>query len=133
MSFVSTCARLCQDAGYHCLTFDSSDPLAKQKITIFWFVFSLDRGLSLNFGRSPSLQNFDVTASRPTLIEAQGDFNLFFCSIGVEMAYVEGDIYEQLYSGLAQRESSDVKVERARILGNRMIDLHHKILSVRHF
>ena len=55
LSFVSASARLCQDAGYHCLKLDSSDSQAQQKIMIFWLVFSMDRGLSLNFGRSPSL------------------------------------------------------------------------------
>lgn len=129
LSFVSVCARLCQDAGYHCLTFDSSDSQAQQKIITFWLVFSMDRGLSLNFGRSPSLQDYDVTASRPTPEEAQGDRDLFFCSVGVELAYLQGDIYEQLYSGRAQSESADVKAQRARVLADRMICLRHQLLS----
>lgn len=90
----------------------------------------MDRGLSLSFGRSPSLQDYDVTASRPTLLEAQGDRDLFFCSVGVELAYLQGDVYEQLYSGRAQAESADVKAQRARVLADRMIRLHHQLLSV---
>ncbi|TKA64859.1 hypothetical protein B0A49_08003 [Cryomyces minteri] len=129
LSFASAGARLCQDAGYHCLTFDSSESQAQQKIITFWFVFLMDRGLSLNFGRSPSLQNYDVTASRPTLVEAQGDRGLFFCSVGVELAYLQGDVYEQLYSGRAQSESADVKAQRARVLADRMIRLRHQLLS----
>ena len=90
----------------------------------------MDRGLSLNFGRSPSLQDYDVTASRPTLVEAQGDLGLFFCSFGVELAYLQGDVYEQLYSGRAQSESADVKAQRARVLADRMIRLRPQLLSV---
>ncbi len=90
----------------------------------------MDRGLSLNFGRSPSLQDYDVTASRPTLVEAQGDRDLFFCSVNVELAYLQGDVYEQLYSGRAQSESADVKAQRARVLADRMIRLRHQLLSV---
>lgn len=130
LSFISACARLCQDAGYHCLTLDSSDPQAQHKNITFWFVFLMDRGLSLNFGRSPSLQDYDVTASRPTLEEAQGDHGLLFCSVGAELAYLQGDIYEQLYSGRAQSESADVKAQRARVLADRMIRLRHQLLSV---
>lgn len=90
----------------------------------------MDRGLSLNFGRGPSLQDYDITASRPTLVEAQGDRDLFFCSVGVELAYLQGDIYEQLYSGHAQAESTDVKAQHARVLADRMVRLHHQLLSV---
>ena len=90
----------------------------------------MDRGLSLNFGRSPSLQDYDVTASRPTLAEAQGNRDLFFCSVGVELAYLQGDIYEQLYSGRAQSVSADVKAQCARVLADRMMCLRHQLLSV---
>jgi len=93
-------------------------------------VFLIDRGLSLNFGRSPSLQDYDVTASRPTLVEAQGDRGLFMCSVGVELAYLQGAVYEQLYSGRAQSESANVKAQRARVLADRMIRLRHQLLSV---
>ena len=130
LSFASAAARLCQDLGYHCLTFDSPDSQVQQKIITFWFVFSLDRGLSLNFGRSPSLQNYDVTASRLTLVESQGDRSLYFCSVGAELAYLQGDVYEQLFSGLAQSESADLKAQRARVLADRMTRLHHQVLSV---
>ena len=90
----------------------------------------MDRGLSLNFGRSPSLQDYDITASRPTLAEAQGNCDLFFCSIGVELAYLQGDVYEQLYSGRAQSGSVDVKAQCARVLADRMMCLRHQLLSV---
>lgn len=129
LSFASACARLCQDAGYHCLTFDSSDPQAQQKIVTFWVVFLLDRGLSLNFGRSPSLQDYDVTASRPAL----GDSNVsqdLFCSVGVELAYLQGDIYQKLYSGCAQRVSTNVKAQRARVLADRVVHLHRQLATV---
>lgn len=58
LSFASAAARLCQDAGYHCLKWDSKDPEAHKKIITFWFIFSMDRGLSLNFGRSPALHDY---------------------------------------------------------------------------
>lgn len=90
----------------------------------------MDRGLSLNFGRSPSLQNYDVTTSRPTLVEAQEDCGLFMCFIGVELAYLQGDVYEQLFSGLAQSESADVKAQRAQVLADRMIRVRQQLLSV---
>lgn len=90
----------------------------------------MDRGLSLNFGRSPSLQDYDVTASRPTLAEALRDRSLFFCYIGVELAYLQGNVYEQLYSGRAQSESADVKAQRARVLADRMMRLRQQLLTV---
>lgn len=76
------------------------------------------------------MQDYDVIAGRPTLVEAQGDHDLFFGSIGVELAHLQGDVYEQLYSGRAQSESADIKAQRARILADRMIRLRHQLLSV---
>ena len=93
----------------------------------------MDRGLSLNFGRSPSLQNYDVTTTRITLAQVHGNHDLFFCSVGVELAYIQGDVYEQLYSGRAQSESANVKAQRARVLADRMIRLNHQLLSVSEF
>lgn len=116
--------------GYHCLKIDGADSQAQQKMITFWFVFSIDRGLSLNFGRSPALQDYDVTASRPTLVEAQGDRDLFFCFVAVELGYLQGDVYEQLYSGRAQSESAGVKAQHARVLADRTIRLRHQLLSV---
>lgn len=86
--------------------------------------------MSLNFGRSPSLQDYDVTASRPTLEEAQDDLNMFFCSIGVDLAYLQGDIYKDLYSSRAQIESDGVKEQHARVLADRMIHLRQQLLLV---
>ncbi|KAL8784943.1 MAG: hypothetical protein Q9213_003685 [Squamulea squamosa] len=105
------------------------DAQVQQKIIIFWMVFSMDQGLSLNFGRSPTLQAYDVTASRLTLEETKGDRDLFFCSVGVEMAFLQGEIYEQLYSSRAQSESADVKTQRARVLADRLIRLRPQLLS----
>lgn len=130
LSFASAGARLCQDAGYHCLTFDSSDPQAQPKIITFWFLFSVDRGLSLNFGRGPSLQDYDVTASRPNLVEAQGDRHLFSCAALIELAYLQGDVYKELYSGRAQSASTDIRAQRARILADRLGRFRHQLLSV---
>lgn len=90
----------------------------------------MDQGLSLNFGLSPVLQGYDITASRPTIVEAQGDNDMFFCSIGVELAYLQGDVYKQLYSGRAQSENADVKAQCARVLADRMLCLRDELLSV---
>ena len=94
-------------------------------------MFSMDRGLSLNFGRSPSLQDYDVTASRPTLAEAHGTFELLFCAILVDLAYLQGDVYEQLFSGRALSQSADVKAQRAHKLADRTCRFRHQLLSVR--
>jgi len=99
---------------------------------IFWVVFSLDRVLSLNFGRSPSLQDYDVAASRPSIEEAQGDLDLFFCSFGVDLAYLQGDIYRVLYSCRAQSENLDTKAQNARILADRMVRLCQQLPLVCH-
>lgn len=71
-----------------------------------------------------------MTASRPTFEETQGNLDMFFCSFGVDLGYLQGDIYRDLYSSRAQSESADVKAQKARVLADRMIRLQQKLLLV---
>lgn len=90
----------------------------------------MDCGLSLNFGKSPSLQIYDVVASRPAVGEDGGDYGQFLCSVIVDLAYLQEDVYKQLYSGRAQSDSRNEKAQRARNLAERMIHLRTQLLSV---
>jgi hypothetical protein len=76
------------------------------------------------------LHDYDITASRPTEAEAKANHDLFFCSIGVELAYIQGNIYQQLYSGRAQSENGEIKAQRARVLADQMITLRQQLRVV---
>jgi len=117
--FVSAAARLCQDAGYHCLQRDSDVPDLDLKILTFWHIFSLDRGLSLNFGRSPTIQDYDISCPKPEA-DLSGDFISIIGYISVELAFIQGEIFAKLYSARAQLESPEQKTALARSLGARL-------------
>ena len=122
--------RLCQDAGYHCLTSDDADAGAQNKLITFWIAFSMDSGLSLNFGKSPSLHDYDITASRPLFIEDRSNLVVLLCFVSAELAYLQGDVYKQLYSGQAQLETRSSKAQLAQALAVRTMSLRGELLSV---
>lgn len=47
--------------------------------------------------------------------------------MGVEIAFLEGDIYEQLFSGRAEAEPAKIKAQRALDLGDRMMKLQNQV------
>lgn len=58
-NLTSMSARLCLDAGLHRLKDSSDDPQLIYKKSCFWHVYSLDKNLALNFGRTCNLQDYD--------------------------------------------------------------------------
>lgn len=125
--------RLCEDEGYHCIHEQTTDPEIRRKIIMFWVAFSMDRGLCLNFGKTPSLQDSDVTTYRPTLDElpvTYDDYGLFFSAIGSDLAFLQGDIYQQLFSARAQLESRQDLGVRAVKLAERVIFLQQQLGKV---
>jgi hypothetical protein len=126
-TLITAALRMAQDAGYHRLPPYSVAPDATPKRRLFWFLYCVERSMALNLGRSSSVQDHDIQTDRPKFPEELGEsvwgflFNSWF-----DFAKLQGDIYDQLYSARAQRESAEVKAELARHLATRL----HKIQQV---
>lgn len=74
--------------------------LAQQKLSVFWWVYIVDKGLSLRLGRHSIIQDYDIDV--PTILNAdpQADaagFRNYF-SLTIACARVQGKVYDQLYS-----------------------------------
>lgn len=109
---VSAAARMSIDLGYHRLPSGYGDRQRSQKRKLFWYVYSMDKSLAFNFGRSPTIQDYDVTTERPIYSD---DFRSKwgFSFLGyIDLAKTQYDIYEQLFSAKAQQEPLPVRVHR---------------------
>ncbi|KAK5055930.1 hypothetical protein LTR84_012480 [Exophiala bonariae] len=124
-SLISAACRLCQDAGYHRLPSYSVAPDADttKKRLLFWFIYTTDRNMALNFGRAPNLQSYDISVERPKIPEEMPSAWGTMYYMWMDYADIQGDIYEQLYSARAQSEPIEDKVRHARRLAKRMHEL----------
>lgn len=111
-SLVAQAARLAQAIGLHRSSNDTH--LTKSEIQerrcIFWNIYVLDKCLSLSFGRSTCLPDFDCDVELP---EDHGSpyFGNFMALI--LLAKIQSNIYVRLYSASAVRLTDE---ERAKVI-----------------
>ena len=115
--YVTTAAQLCLTLGYHRKSPTREDDLAKRRI--FWFVYILERDISLQLGRSSQVQDDDINAPKPEpSVEAgRRPWDMLLLR-SIEVAKIEGRIYRDLFCAAALGESSAVRAQRARTLAS---------------
>ena len=61
-TMTSNAASLCQSLGYHRYSTmkDDTEEQRTAKVHAFWFIYMLDKNLSLRLGRASSLQDWDM-------------------------------------------------------------------------
>lgn len=84
------------------------------KIHIFWFIYIMDKSLSLRLGRPSMIQDWDI--SLPDTFFELSPCASFSAGIGlqrywIELARLQGQTYEQLFSPAAFKKP---EVERCR-------------------
>jgi Fungal specific transcription factor domain len=127
---IASAARLALDLGIHRQPVGSTGPAARRERLLFWFVYAIDKGLALNFGRTPNIHDYDMTVERPRVPD---DFSgaLASHSIGwLDYAQLQGDIYEQLFCATAQRQPQNVRTSRAHSLAARCRDLQTRFMEL---
>lgn len=125
-SLTSMAARLCLDAGLHRLNDDSRDPQLNTKKICFWGVYALEKLQALCFGRTSNMQDFDITTSYPNMYPwlKHGPWHaLSHCFFDV--AKVQSQIYEKLYSAHGRHQNPSLKVESASSIAAEI----HRLLS----
>jgi hypothetical protein len=86
---------------------------AEEAKAAFWWCYSIDKGLALNFGRSPQLLDYDIDVDLPEMQAGPwGKACYIYSNSYIELAKVQSRIYTELYSVAAGRTSRDER-ERA--------------------
>lgn len=106
---------MCQTPGWH-----RRDTANDATSATFWFCYVLDKGLSLRFGRTSVMHDWDISLPRRF-----GNMNLppswgNVLNMWIESETVLGEICELLYSQTALARSSEQRIETARILVDKM-------------
>lgn len=106
-------ARMCLDSGLHRYKPLAGDAENNVKRLLFWYTYALDKGLSLNFGRAPTFSDLDITIDYP---EFPADGMHALGLVWLELARIQGRIYDNLYSAQGQRETQERRTALATTL-----------------
>ena len=105
----STAASLCQSLGYHRISSMKDDNAEERsaKIHVFWYVYTMDKTLSLRLGRASVIQDWDMSLPYPDLSkEVPGPLATFPKGITmqiywIKVSQIQGLAYERLFSPAA--------------------------------
>ena len=125
-TLTSMAARLCVDAGLHRLEDHSKESRLNYKKQCFWHVYSLEKGLALNFGRTSNLQDYDIVTSYPNSCPWTHNIawhRLMRCFL--DFAKVQSTIYEKLYSAREREQVMASKITAAKPIVNEIQRLIH--------
>ncbi|RPA74785.1 hypothetical protein BJ508DRAFT_418443 [Ascobolus immersus RN42] len=114
-TYASHACRLVQALGLHRRSAYKNMPYeeAEEAKTAFWWCYSIDKGLALNFGRSPQLLDYDIDVDMPEMQTGSwGRAYYVYCRAYIELGRIQSRIYTELYSVAAGRASTEDR-ERA--------------------
>ncbi|KAK2769664.1 hypothetical protein FQN53_005953 [Emmonsiellopsis sp. PD_33] len=117
-TFVSAASRMCQSLGYHHSVSTPTNPLppdeANRRKSLFWFIYVLDKDLTLSLGRSSTIPDYDVSLplpGPPADPKAVPWHEMWAGWVG--FSKVVSQIYEKLYSVRALAEDPATRGRKA--------------------
>ncbi|KAL6861976.1 fungal-specific transcription factor domain-containing protein [Trichoderma novae-zelandiae] len=116
---VAAALRLAQAMNLHreCSTPGLTESQAEKRRRVFWKVYILDKDISLRTGRPFGQDDDDMDVRLPSNASLEpGNQDLFNCRIG--LALVQGQVYKQLYSVRAGRQTATRRAIAAQELGS---------------
>ncbi|ORY11063.1 fungal-specific transcription factor domain-domain-containing protein [Clohesyomyces aquaticus] len=119
-SLNSAAANLCQHLGYHRIETMKDDTLDERaaKIQLFWFIYVLDKTLSLRLGRASSIQDWDMSLPFPGTTESPNSLYTELAGVDIQVywikvAQIQGQSYERLFSPAAFLKTEDERAKTA--------------------
>jgi hypothetical protein len=111
-TMISTAAHLSQNLGYHRYQTmkDDSEEDRNAKIHVFWFIYVMDKTLSLRLGRASIIQDWDMSLPYPNIdsdharfgsLVQQGQRGTELLLYWIKIAQIQGNVYERLFSSAA--------------------------------
>ncbi|UKZ94145.1 uncharacterized protein TrAFT101_009031 [Trichoderma asperellum] len=116
---VAAALRLAQAMNLHreCSSPGLTESQAEKRRRVFWKVYILDKDISLRTGRPFGQDDDDMDVRLPSNASLEpGNLDLFNCRIG--LAIVQGQVYKQLYSVRAGRQTATQRAIAAQELSS---------------
>lgn len=118
-NFINTSAHTIQALGLqHNTPTGVSSEEGNRKRTLFWTVYMTEKALSLCLGRSSVFRDQDITLSRPSFGGSPGPGTLLdeLAPAWVNVASIQGRIYDDIYSPGALMQPPHARTSRAQAL-----------------
>jgi hypothetical protein len=111
---------MCQTLGYHRINTMAQDTELErdEKIALFWYVYMADKTISLRLGRAATIQDYDISLPVPEQSVIFPDAYIPFLSYWIEVARIQGQVAEQLYSPAAALLRQHERWRRADVLSS---------------
>ncbi|KAK3935944.1 hypothetical protein QBC46DRAFT_396259 [Diplogelasinospora grovesii] len=122
-SLIAAASRMCIDLGLHHLPEDLHGPDITKKRRVFWHIFIFDQGMAFTLGRTPSIHYYDVATERPSLKDLPGAPEHLYAGF-LEFAFIVSEMHIQLFSAVAQRASQQTRVENAKAIASRLVQIN---------
>jgi hypothetical protein len=125
---------LAQSLGWHrksSLTGDDEGQ-KNRKMMVFWFLYIIDKGLSLRLGRASNMQDYDIDMPLPgpQFTPVTGKFSSMF-QRWVGEARIQGLVYEKLYSPSSLNQTLAVRAQIVKELVEEAKSVRLRYLNVR--
>ncbi|KAM5346970.1 hypothetical protein ACJ41O_009975 [Fusarium nematophilum] len=117
-NFICTASHLCHSLGLHSnLPLQSETPESKrQKTRLFWTIYTTEKMLSLQIGRSSMIRENDITVPlRGHEISQNALLNEAY-PIWIAFSALQGRIYDDVYSPDSFAQPENIRTSRARAL-----------------
>lgn len=125
---VCATARMSLDLGYHHLRAGSTDSETIKARKLFWYVYGMDKSLAFNFGRTSTIQDYDVSTERPTHADNFGSKWGFSLLDHLDFVKLQYEIYEQILSAKAQKEAPSTRTARAHEFEQRLAQIKDRFI-----
>ncbi|KAF2136053.1 uncharacterized protein K452DRAFT_148698 [Aplosporella prunicola CBS 121167] len=132
-TYLAAAHTLCQTMGIHRKSFLQNDPhpVAEAKRHAFWFLYLMEKNLSLNTGRTSSFQDYDIDCELFSISKnpKQAPWDILnLASVG--FARIQGKVYDQLYSASAVTQHPTKKASIVEQLATELLQTRDQICSV---
>ncbi|KAL2831518.1 hypothetical protein BDW59DRAFT_182171 [Aspergillus cavernicola] len=87
-----------------------------QRRDLFWIIYMTEKMLSLRLGRPSTFRDQDITLTRPGMQRPSGSFLAELAPGWINMASIQGRIYDDVYSPGALMQPLHIRIYRARAL-----------------
>lgn len=134
-TFASTGARQVLSLGYHRKSTMKNDQfeVAEDKRQVFWSFYMVDKNLALNMGYSPTIQDYDIDVDYFQVSPDPGVAPWDKAALAtVDLARLQGLIYERLYSLQGLHASVESKSQNVSKLSQRLEHWRENWLQVSH-
>lgn len=127
-TLTSKAVEICYTLGLHqnssCMHSKSDDGRYEQ--ILFWFVYCIDKSLSIRLGRSSSISDWDITTPIPVPDESHSKPLISLLSRWIPTSKCQGKIYDMLYSPDSIAQSDHVRLPRVKDLADEITKIREQ-------